>query len=55
MTISSDPKFKEKLAFYVKNYVRNLMNFNLGSEKSDNLHLNGIFLSNVCNVWPKII
>ena len=35
--------------------MRNLMNFNLSSEKSENLHLDGIVLSKVCNVWARII
>ena len=39
MTLNSDPKFKEKLTFCLKNDVRNLMNFNLSSEKSENLLL----------------
>ena len=43
MTLNSDPKFKEKLTFCLKNDVRNLMNFNLSSEKSRNLHLMGYF------------
>ena len=55
MTLNSDPKFKEKLTFCLKNDIRNLMNFNSSSEKSKNLHFDGIFLSKVCNVWAKII
>ena len=55
MALNSDPKFKEKLTFCLKNDMRNLMNFNLSSEKSENLHFDGIFLSKVCNVWAKII
>ena len=55
MTLKSDPKFKEKLTFCLKNDMRNLMNFNLSSEKSENLHFDGIFLSKVCDVWDKII
>ena len=48
MTLRSDPNFEEKLTFYLKNDMRNLMNFN--SRKSENLHFDGIFLSKVCNV-----
>ena len=44
MTLNSDPMFKEKLTFCLKNYMKNLMNFNLSSEKSENLHFDGIFL-----------
>ena len=50
MTLKSDPKFKEKLTFCLKNDMRNLMNFNFSSEKSENLHFDGIFFSKVCNV-----
>ena len=50
MTLKSDPHFEEKLTFCLKNDMRNLMNFNLGSGKSENLHFDGIFLSKVCNV-----
>ena len=50
MTLHSDPKFKEKLTFCLKNDMRNLMNFNLSSEKSENLLFDGMFLSKVCNV-----
>ena len=55
MTLKSDPNFEEKLTFCLKNDMRNLMNFNLSSEKSENLHFDGIFLSKVCNVSAKII
>ena len=47
MTLKSDPHFEEKLAFCLKNDMRNLMNFNSGSGKSENLHFDGIFLSKV--------
>ena len=50
MTRKSDPNFEEKLTFCLKNYMRNLMNYNSSSEKSENLLFNGIFLSKVCNV-----
>ena len=50
MTLNSDLKFKEKLTFCLKNDMRNLMNFNLSSEKSENLLFDRIFLSKVCNV-----
>ena len=42
MTLKSDPNFEEKLTFCLKNDMNNLVNFNSGSEKSENLH--GIFL-----------
>ena len=55
MTLKSGPNFKEKLTFCLKNDIRNLMNFNSSSEKSENLHFERIFLSKVCNVWGKIM
>ena len=54
MTIKSDSNFEEKL-ICLKNNMRNLTNFNLSSEKSENLHFDEIFLSKECNVWAKII
>ena len=49
MTIKSDSNFEEKL-ICLKNNMRNLTNFNLSSEKSENLHFDEIFLSKECNV-----
>ena len=37
MTLNKDPKFKEKLVFCLNDDMRNLMNFNLSSKKSENL------------------
>ena len=53
MTLKSDPNFEEKLTLCLKNDMNNLVNFNLSRRKSENLHFDGIFLSNVCNVWAK--
>ena len=50
MKLNSDPKFKEKVTFCLEYDMRNLMNFNLSSEKSENLHFDGLFLLVVCNV-----
>ena len=50
MTLKSDPTFEEKLTFCFKDDLRNLMNFNSSSGKSENLQFDGIFLSKVCNV-----
>ena len=36
MTLKIDLKFTEKLTFCVKNDMRNLVNFNSNSEKSEN-------------------
>ena len=55
MTLKSDLNFEEKLTFCLKNDMRNLMNFNSSSGKSENSHFHGIFLSKVCDVWAKII
>ena len=55
MTLKSDPNFEEKLSFYLKNYVNNLVNFNSSSGKPEKLQFDGIFLSKVCNVWAKNI
>ena len=41
MTQKKDPNFEEKLTFCLKNDVRNLVNFNPRSGKSENLHFNG--------------
>ena len=38
MTLKSDPKFEEKLTLVSKNDMRNLVNFNAISGKSENLH-----------------
>ena len=50
MTLKSDPNFEEKLTFSVKNDIRNLVNFNASSGKSENLHFDGLLLQKVCNV-----
>ena len=50
MTLKSDPNFEGKLIFCFKNDMRNLMNFNSSSGKSENLYFDGIFLSKVYNV-----
>ena len=55
MTLKKDPNFEEKLTFYFKNDMRNLMNFNLSSRKSENLHFDGLLLQKVCNVCAKKI
>ena len=38
MKLKKDPNFEEKLTFYLKNDMRNLVNFNLSSGKSENLY-----------------
>ena len=39
--------------FYLKNDMRNLVIFNASSEKSENLHFDGLRLSKVRNIWAK--
>ena len=45
MTLQSDAKLEEKLTLGSKNNMRNLMNFNASSGKSENLHLDVLLLS----------
>ena len=44
MTLKKDPNSEKKLTFYLKNDMRNLVNFNLISEKRENLHFDGLLL-----------
>ena len=45
MTLKSDAKFEEKLTLGSKNDMRNLVNFNVSSGKSENLHFDVLLLS----------
>ena len=45
MTLKGDAKFKEKLTCGFKNDLRNLVNFQVSSRKSENLHFDWILLS----------
>ena len=47
MTLKSDAKFEEKLALGSKNDMRNLVNFNASSGKSENLYFHVLLLSKV--------
>ena len=49
-TLKSDANFEEKLTFCMKNDMRNLVNFNASSEKSENLQIDGLLFSKVLNV-----
>ena len=51
MTLKSDAKFEEKLALGSKNDMRNLVNFNASSGKSENLHF--VVLEEVCVITRK--
>ena len=53
MTLKSDPKFEEKLIFGSKNGMRNLVNFNVNSGKSENLQFNVLLLSTAYEVLAK--
>ena len=45
MTVQKDAKFEEKLALGFKNDMKNLVNFNANSGKSENLHFDALLLS----------
>ena len=47
MTLKSDANFEEKLTLGFKNDMRNLVNFNASSGKSENLHFDVLFLLKV--------
>ena len=44
ITVESDAKFEEKLALVFKNDMKNLVNFNANSGKSENLHFDMLLL-----------
>ena len=44
MKLKSDAKFEEKLALDSKSDMRNLVNFNVSSVKSGNLHFDVLLL-----------
>ena len=52
MTLKSDAKFEET-APGSKNDMRNLVNFNVSSGKSETLHFDVLLLSKVYYVWAK--
>ena len=45
MTLKSDAKFEEKLTLSSKIYMRNFLNFNASSGKSENLDFDVLLLS----------
>ena len=53
MTLKSDSKFEEKLTLGSKNDMKNLVNFNASSDKSENLHLDVLLLSIAYKVSAK--
>ena len=52
-TLKSDANFKEKLSCGSKNDMRNLVNFNVSSGKSENLHFDVLLLSIAYKVSAK--
>ena len=53
MTLESDAKFEEELAHCLKNDMKNLINFNASSSKSENLHYDVLLLSMAYKVSAK--
>ena len=53
MSLKSDAKFEGKLTLSSKNYMKNLMNFNASSGKSENLHFDVLLLSIAYKVLAK--
>ena len=45
MTLKEGAKFKEKLTGSLKNNIRNLVNFHASSRKPEDLHFDGLLLS----------
>ena len=42
MRLKADARFKEKMTGNLKNDIRNLVNFHGNSQKSENLHFDGL-------------
>ena len=53
MTLKSDAKFEEKLTLGSKNDMRNLVNFNASTSKSENLHFDLLLLPKVYHARAK--
>ena len=53
MRLKSYGKFEEKLTLCSKNYMRNLMNLNASSGKSENLHFDALLWSIAYKVSAK--
>ena len=53
MTLKSDAKFQEKLTLGSKTDMRNLVNFNASSGKSENLYFDVLLLSIAYKVLAK--
>ena len=55
MTLKGDEKFKGKLTCGLKIDIRNLLNFHASSQKSENLHFDGLCLSKAYKASDEII
>ena len=53
MRLKSDTKFEEKPTIGSKNDMKNLVNFNANTGKSDNLHFDILILLKVYYIWAK--
>ena len=53
MTLKSYGKFEEKLTLSSQNNMRNLVNFNASSGKSENVHFDVLFMSIAYKVSAK--
>ena len=50
MTMKNDEKFEEELTCRFKIEIRNLMNFDPSTQKSQKLNFNGLLLTKMYNV-----
>ena len=55
MTTINDAKFEKKLTLGSKNSMTNLVNFDMSSVKSENLHFNVLFLFIAYKVSAKTV
>ena len=55
MKLKGDAKFKGKLTRGLKNDIRNLVNFHVSSQKSENLHFHGLLLSKAYKLSDEIV
>ena len=53
MALKGDAIFKEKLTGGLKNDISNLVKFHGSSQKSENLHIDGLLLSRECKLLVK--
>ena len=51
--MKNDKKSEEEMTCYFKIDIRNLTNFGWRTQKSQNLHFNGLLLTKVYHVWAK--